>query len=694
MLLSWANELNDTHVAWVSCRNEHNDPVVLAEAIRAALDPPRAVPRGRPLGRLMGTKDCEHATSRRVVLVLDDVHLLHSAQVLAGIEQLIGRRPHSVSLLFSGRDDPDLPWHRIRLRGVVELHGPDLAFEVAEARKLLAYTFGTVLPDKQVAELCRLTEGWAAGLCLAGLAMRDAPRGLGGNGARLGLHPFLRRFMESEVLDGLPDDQIRFLEATSVLDPLDPELCDLLTERHDSADLLEQFVEMNLFTSRVSLSPARFKYHALFSEFLRSRLDRSKYLDRASLLATASQWYEGEGMTDAAITAALDVGDFDRAETLIRAACGPRIRSGMVATVVRWVRALPPELIERSPELSLVLARASAAQGDLLIFETAIESARRHYQRNPEPWLRVALPYLDFYRRLLKGDLGGLVEPIETAIQILAAEPEQPEVAMLGVDEESLLAYGGVAHLLAGHLDRAIAMTGVALTPARLSHPTRATILGLGIRTLAMTWAGDEPAAAECLESGNEAVLNFGGSTGDPLPFHMARAWISDGEVDDPGLAAVQIIVGELRFPLYRLLLALTEARHALNGGRTSAASLALAEADDLIARVPDAAYLGVLADRLRVELDMGETSDVGEELNRREIEILTEIAAGASRREAARKLHLSVNTVKTYLRSAYRKLGATNRNDAVRRAHRLGFIVDSETTSTSPGPGAHERRM
>lgn len=691
LLSSWANGLGNIDVAWVTCRQEHNDPVVLAEEVRAALEPAFDVTPGTPLGGLFGNMADEHATSTPIVLVLDDVHELHSAQVLAAIDEFVARRPHGFLLLLSGRDSPDLPWHKIRLRGVVELHSPDLAFEVAEARRLLAYTFGAVLPDEQVVELCRLTEGWAAGLCLAALTMRDGPQNRGTDGEQLGLHPYVRSFMESEVLDGLPDDEVRFLEATSILDPLDPELCDLLTQRSDSADLLERFVEMNLFTSRVSLQPLRFRYHALLAELLRSRLDRSKHLHRAALLGAASQWYEGVGMMDAAITTALEAADFDRAESLIRAASGPTIRSGMVATVVRWLSGLPAESVERSPDLSLVLARASAVQGDLLGAETAVRSADRFYQHHPAPWLRVAVLYLDFNVRLFKGDLGDVVDPVEEAIRILATETGHPEVAMLGMDEESLLVNSGLAHLVTGNLDRAIATTDVALTPARLSHPTRATILGVGVRALAMAWAGDESAAAECLRSGDAVILKFQGSTADPLPFHLARAWISNGASDDPNLSAARVVVEALGFPLVRLALALTEARYALRGGRFAAASSALAEADNIVASVPDAAYLGILAQRLRIELDMSEASDIGQELNRREIEVLTEIAAGASRREAARRLHLSVNTVKTYLSSAYRKLGATDRDDAVGRARRLGLIADPVTTAPTltPDPGS-----
>ena len=361
--------------------------------------------------------------------------------------------------MVSGRDDPGPPWHKIRLGGVVELHGSDLAFEHAEARKLLAHAFGRVLPDDQLAELCRLTEGWAAGLCLAGLALRDSSSPQSSDSSRVGRHPYVRDFLEIEVLDKLPDDQVHFLEATSVLDRLDPELCDVLTDRSDSEDLLEHFVEMNLFTGRISDSPVRFRYHALFAEFLRGRLDRSKDLDRASLLTTASQWYEDRGMMDAAITAVLETGDFDRAERMIGAACGPAIRSGLATTVVRWVSALPAEAIERSPDLSVVLARASASRGDLLIARTALEAARRSHERRPVSWLGLGIAHLDFLVRVLDGSLSGVVEDIEEALRILTAEPDQPVLAMFGIDEEATVVYGAVAKLLTGQLNSAVAAT-------------------------------------------------------------------------------------------------------------------------------------------------------------------------------------------------------------------------------------------
>ena len=395
---------------------------------------------------------------------------------------------------------------------------------------------------------------------------------------------------------------------------------------------------------------------------------------------------------DAAITAALEAEALDRAENLIRAACGPAIKSGLAATVVRWVSGLPAESVERSPELSLVLARASASRGDLLLAGTALEAARRSCELRPVPWLRIGILHLGFIVHLAKGALCDAVEEIDDALRFFATEPEQPELAMFGIDEEALVVYGAVAKLLTGQLEPAIAATERVLTPSRLVHPTKATVLGVGIRSLALAWAGRDAEAAQCIANSRRVVMQYAGSTGDPLPFHLAEAWITEGAAADRIVSAARVIVEDQGTPIYRLVFALTEARHALRRGRRAAASHSLAEAGSLLATMQGAAFLGRLAEDMRLELEAVHRAGMSEALNPREVEILTEIAAGSSRREAAHDLHLSINTVKTYLRTAYRKLGVTDRHDAVIEARRLGLIDGSDTPSRTQGLRGHGR--
>lgn len=676
LLSSWAGALQDAHVAWVTCREVHNDPVVLIEAIRAAAAPALIIPPNTPLGGLCGAVVAARPRRARIVLVLDDAHVLRAPAVLEAVDRLIDERPASLCVVVSGREEPHLAWHKARLRGLVELRPQQLAFDVAEAGQLLSWTFGMSLPPEQVLGLCEATEGLAAGLCLAGLAMRDSGLSPSNGVERMAAHPYVSGFLEAEVLGSMPDDHVRFLEITSLLDQLDPELCDELTGRHDSAALLTSFVERNLFTQRISQSPPRFEYHALMVRYLRDRAERRPEMDRPALLAIASSWYERRGLSDAAIATALALADDARAERLIRAACGPAIQAGLAATVVRWITSLRAETIERSPELTLALARASAARGDLLMAQAALQAVSRTLGSDGDAaWLRLGLLHLDILVRILEGAVEGIADEVDGALETVRRVSDSPQLAMLGIDEEALTVYGAVGSLITGELDRAVATIDSVLTPARLTYPTKATVLAVGVRALALTWSGDDTAAAETLRAGSHLVAGFRGTTGDPLAFHLASVWASDAGGEGPSLTDARDIVRELAFPLYELLLALTEARAALRRGQNATASNALAVAWRMLETMPGVGFLAGLARDLQSELEALEGRRLDIDLHPREIEVLRQMATGATRREAAEHLHLSLNTVKTYLRTAYRKLEATSRDDAVARARRYRLL-------------------
>lgn len=62
------------------------------------------------------------------------------------------------------------------------------------------------------------------------------------------------------------------------------------------------------------------------------------------------------------------------------------------------------------------------------------------------------------------------------------------------------------------------------------------------------------------------------------------------------------------------------------------------------------------------------------ERLTPREVSIVSAIAQGYSNQEIADEMHLSINSVKSYIRNAYRKLGITRRSQAVAWAVTHGF--------------------
>jgi LuxR family maltose regulon positive regulatory protein len=443
MVSAWASQIGGTTLAWLTCREEHNDIRRMTDELLMVLDG-IAVPAGTQFGDVA---DALRDAGESVVIVFDDVHRLTDPTVLGALTRFLEDRPDNVVVVASGRDDSLLPWHRLSARAeVVEVRSSDLAFTPEEVRELLTATFGIDISDDAAERLCAATEGWAAGLCLAGHALRDTPKRRLIDVEQLGHHRYVRSFIDSEILDDLSADRIRFLEDTSLLQRLDPELCDLMTGRSDSHEVLKGFVECNLFTEESATSPPVYRYHALFADWLRTRVARRGSEHVAALLGIASQWYQQRGEMNLAIDAALRSGDTARVERLVQAAAGPAMWAGFAATVVRWVSALPAELLDRRPELALLLARAAGGSGDLVLARAGIASVERLLNGPTKgtvtPSMRLAYRELVFLLRLWTGDFTRAQEEIERAVALIARHPDDPGYELYSLDVVSPRAAG------------------------------------------------------------------------------------------------------------------------------------------------------------------------------------------------------------------------------------------------------------
>jgi ATP/maltotriose-dependent transcriptional regulator MalT len=691
LLSSWASQLRGTRVVWITCHEEHNDARWLRDELAAARGG-----IGHPSRAHLGDVAAGREANESVVIVLDDVHLLTSETATGVLTRFLEDRPDNVFVVVSGRDDSSIPWHRFSARGeLTELRGSDLAFTAAEAADLLTETFGLDIASDDTDRLRAVTEGWATGLCLAGHALRDPRGSLLIGGERLGHHRHVRGFMDSEVLDRLPAGHVRFLEDTSLLQRLDPELCDLLTDRSDSLELLESFVERNLFTVEVASAPPTYRYHTLFADCLRARAERRGSEHATALLGVAARWYEQRGEMHLAIDAALRAGDIGRVERLIEVASGPALRAGFAATIVRWVSALPATSLDRRPDLALLLSRAAGASGDLVLAQAGITTIGRLLD-DPSvavtPSVRVEYHELVFLVHLWTGDFARAREDIEQALDFMAEHPADPGYEMYGLDRPHLEMLAAVPLLLLGELDEATSRVDALLEPGLLVNPERDATLALGIHALALAWRTEGGAAARSMvEACRARVHEYRGRTGGPFILHVAGAWCADLDRAGADLTAARAIALELGLPVYVAVYSLAEARFALRTGSWDHAARALAKADAVLSAMPAAQFLTSIADGLRVQ--HAERSGTEMSLTDQELSVLRELASGASRREAATRVYLSINTVKTHLRTAYRKLGVTNSADAIERARALGLLASPiEGVDRRPGEPGPDR--
>ena len=234
---------------------------------------------------------------------------------------MLEHRPPGLRLVLASRSDPPLALARLRGRGqLAELRAAELRFTADEAAALLRQVAagpGAALPDTAVAALAARTEGWAAGLQLAALSLRGQPDAAGFVAAFTGSHRFVLDFLAEEVLEHQSEQVRTFLLETSVLERLSGPLCDAVTGRTGSQALLEQVERAGLFLVPLDEVRGWWRYHHLFADLLRARLQAEQPGRVAQLHRNAAAWYEEHGLADDAIRHAVAAGEMTWAARLI-----------------------------------------------------------------------------------------------------------------------------------------------------------------------------------------------------------------------------------------------------------------------------------------------------------------------------------------------------------------------------------------
>jgi LuxR family maltose regulon positive regulatory protein len=379
-------------VAWLSLDAGDNDPVRFWRHVVAALD--RARPGiGERVAPLFGPSPSSfeglvtalindlaaHPGENETVLVLDDYHLVDARQVHASLAFLLEHLPPGLHLVLASRSDPPLPLARLRARGqLAELRSDDLRFTAEEAAALLREAAAPPLSDATVAALVARTEGWAAGLQLAALSLRGRSDIAGFVAAFSGSHRYILDYLTGEVLDGQSEQVREFLLETSVLDRLSGGLCDVVTGRDDSQAMLEYVEQAGLFLVPLDEVRGWWRYHRLFADLLRARLQQQRPGRVAVLHRAAAAWYEGHGLADDAVGHALAAGEITWAARLVEQDFDATLYlRSEGATAQRWLAALPADLVQTRPRLLLAQVLLAATLGRPEAMEPPLDAAEQ-----------------------------------------------------------------------------------------------------------------------------------------------------------------------------------------------------------------------------------------------------------------------------------------------------------------------------
>jgi LuxR family maltose regulon positive regulatory protein len=615
----------------------------------------------------------------QVVVVLDDYQFITEEDSHESVAFFVEHLPENVHLVISSRTDPPLHLGRLRARAQMsEIRTEQLAFTEEEAECLLNEKLGLDIGPDDLSILLERTEGWPAGIYLASLSLQNKEDKHTFIESFRGSNRYIVGLLGEEVLAGLTKEVRQFLLRTSVLRTMKGPLCEAVTGREDSAFLLRSLARSNLFVISLDEQGEWYRYHHLFSELLLYELESTEPDLVPTLRRRADEWLEAAGYFEGAIRQAIVATDYERVGLLIARHWYEYVSAGQTATVERWLESLPEEMIIHDAPLALVKAwmcalvgrreesarfltlaesipyegplpdgtasvesgmailRATFAHGSV---QSALEAARHAAELEPgesSPWAALVRFVLGSCL-YLSGDPAGARKPLEEALAL--TEDGQRLVRVVTLSFLSFVAGDE------GHLEEAE-------SHARAAHALVERLRSYEIpqTSLACIALGRVIAERGRLEEAQKE-LESGLSTRRRLP----------------GLSPWPTLIG---------LLALAPVLSA-RGDRVGAGEV-LDEARATLAPFGD--DTGILPELLereerKLRRPRPREGQLDGELTQRELDVLGLLIGELSTRQIAQSLYIAPSTVRTQVKSIYRKLGVSSRGAAVEEAHARGLV-------------------
>ena len=688
LLSQWADR-SSQRFAWVSVEEPDNDPKTLLTYVAEALDavepiggrvfdalasPGSSVP-GSVVPRLGSAFS---SMTLPVVLVLDDVHVLHNRECRAALSSLADHVPAGSRLVLAGRAEPPLRIARLRAEGrLLEIGPGQLSLTREEAASLLAGA-GVALGEEETAELHQRTEGWPVGLYLAALYLREGGLPAGAAVSFSGDDQFVADYVESEFLARISRRQRVFLTRTAVLERMSGPLCEAVLDLPGSALTLADLARSNMLLVPLDRRGEWYRYHHLFRDMLVARLQLQEPGLMPVLRRRAARWYLRNGMPEEALEYSIAAGDVHTAARLVEKLGVPTHRQGRFTTLQSWFRWLEERGgIEGHPMTAVLAALFSALMGRPAEAERWADVVDRRQDGDvTQRDASYAQAYAAILRALMcrhgieqaRADAG-------EAVRRCAAE---------GIVTPAPALYQGLALVMSGDLEGGDACFEHAVSAGEQAGAHETLAVTLCERAL-VAMARSQWSRARVLADQARTVLRqagIGESYATPLVCAVqARAALHRGDV--AGAAQELVSAQRLRHLLtYAMPQLAVQARMELAHVHLALADIAgartlMREIDELLRRRPGLGNLAGEAQDLRARLaqERGANNAGASSLTAAELRLLPLLTTHMSFPEIAEELSLSHHTVKSQAYSVYRKLGAVSRSQAVARSRELMLL-------------------
>ena len=439
LITSWLNSFTEsTRHIWLSLEKSDNAPARFLsywttawsrisdfelENILELLDAPQLPPFQNILDEIINPLA---RLKEPVILVLDDYHIITNALIHEMLEYFLEHQPRQTHLVIITRSDPPLPLARLRARSqMVEIRASDLRFTEEEASHFFNQSMQLVLEEKDIQSLEIRTEGWAVGMQLAALALKNLPDPQDFVETFRGSHRYVLDYLAEEVIRQQRDDLREFLIQTSILERFNAESCEAITGYPDSQGLLSELEQANLFLIQLDDERIWYRYHHLFADFLRTELSKA---ETEKLYKKAALWHEQNDLLSEAVQYAIASDNLEfLADVIDRGLKKDANWSGGNLTLyANWLDALPPQAFQSRPALSLNASHILYLLGRFDLAEKQIDQAEQSLNAlssSPEKEQMLALASL--YRGVIaavRGDTGQAIERITFAQERLPQE--------------------------------------------------------------------------------------------------------------------------------------------------------------------------------------------------------------------------------------------------------------------------------
>src|SRR3954451_21694539 len=440
LLRAWADRsANPRRVAFVSVDRDQENAQrfwgTVLDAIRGPLWSTDPETRPAATAALDGDQVVETVLSEvaeqvePVVLIIDDLHELRSADALTQIEHVLAILPSSARVVLSSRRDPPIRLHRLRLADqIAEIRAGDLRFTARETRELLG-TSGIRLSEAGAAALHERTEGWAAGLRLAGIALSDHPDPERFVAEFSVTDRAIAEYLMAEMLERQPGEVQSMLLRTSLVDRMNGELADLLAGRSGSEQMLLELEEANAFVASRDTQRTWFRYHQLLADFLRLELRRTSADAVPDLHRRAARWFADRGEVVEAVRHMLAAGDWPDAARLVADHSFRWVLDGEAGTIRAVLQAFPEGASVDHPDLALAHAAAELNQGRLEEAAAQLALAESHLESAPPARRRrlaVAIASLRLALARRSGQFTEVIEQVNLLDASIADDASEP----------------------------------------------------------------------------------------------------------------------------------------------------------------------------------------------------------------------------------------------------------------------------